>query len=430
MEERQGCFCSYCGLTLEACILEEIIREDEFDRCIHFLRPDADANYHRALSQFLSSQPMLHRIRKSSQMCAVLLAVLMLVSCGQKQPASPRRIAAGWEILAPIPDPVGFGGMFAGVLDGRLIAGGGSKFPEKPLWAQGSKVYSDTIYSLGGTDETWKRLNARLPEKCGHSAFAASLDAIFLIGGLTADGFSKSCHALRLAEGNVVIGKLPDFPMPVCYASAAVIGNRLIVVGGQHSPSDKRASGQTWTLEIGKNGAAWERGADMPGRGVYVAASGADGVCMYVFGGMAFDSEGRPSPSKAVCRYDAGKNAWERLPDLSEPRVGAASPCPRLPNGDFMIIGGYAELYSGAQREHPGFSAQTLLYNPESRRCVPGPMLPCSPASDRDLTTDSAPNPMLAAPCAMWMGRAVCVGGEVRISTRTPTVLAWPIEKK
>ena len=39
----------------------------------------------------------------------------------------------GWTLFAPLPDRVGFGGMFAGVLSGRLVAGGGSQFPDKPL---------------------------------------------------------------------------------------------------------------------------------------------------------------------------------------------------------------------------------------------------------------------------------------------------------
>jgi len=35
---------------------------------------------------------------------------------------------------------------------------------------------------------------------------------------------------------------------------------------------------------------------------------------------------------------------------------------------------------------------------------------------------------MIAAPGAVWLNHAVVISGEVRASTRTPAVVAWPLE--
>src|SRR5581483_5403820 len=122
-----------------------------------------------------------------------------------------------------------------------------------------------------------------------------------------------------------------------------------------------------------------------------------------------------------------GAEKWEQLADLPEPRVGIASPCPLATEHEFFLIGGYAEVFPGAPREHPGFSAQTYFYDFARQACRNGPVLPHAPVPDRDAPGDVGPAPMIGAPCVVWHGEAIVIGGEVRSSVRTPTVLAWPL---
>jgi hypothetical protein len=98
-----------------------------------------------------------------------------------------------------------------------------------------------------------------------------------------------------------------------------------------------------------------------------------------------------------------------------------------IPGNKLFLIGGYAEVFPGAPREHPGFSAQTLLFDLAQQRWENGPMLPVTPVADRDSPGDAGPSPMIGAPCVQWNNFAVVVGGEVRSSVRTPAVLAWPL---
>ena len=56
-------------------------------------------------------------------------------------------------------------------------------------------------------------------------------------------------------------------------------------------------------------------------------------------------------------------------------------------------------------------------------------MVPTAAVPNRDSPSDPGPAPMIAAPCVVWRNRAVVVGGEVRASVRTPSVIAWPLEQ-
>jgi len=116
-----------------------------------------------------------------------------------------------------------------------------------------------------------------------------------------------------------------------------------------------------------------------------------------------------------------------RLPDLPEARVGASAPCPLVPGNKFFLVGGYANVFPGAPRDYPGFSAQTFYYDLGQQRWDKGPLLPVTPVIDRDSPGDAGPAPMIGAPCVVWRDHVVVIGGEVRSSVRTPAVLAWPL---
>ena len=332
-----------------------------------------------------------------------------------------------WKQLAAIPDPVGWAGMFGGVLGGKVIVGGGSHFPEKPIWLQGTKAFNDRLYVLSEPGGPWVVLDARAPEKSGNAAFAATPGAIYLVGGIAADGYRNTCYVLQLQGTEVVSQPLPAFPQPLGYGVAAVVGGRLVVTGGQHSATEKAASAETWSLELGRPDAAWVREPDLPGPGVIVPGTAIDGTGFFVFGGMSFSGDGKPVPAKGVYRFDGVRRTWERLADMPEARVAPAAPAALLADGSFLIVGGYAEVFAGVLREHPGFSAQTLIYDAKQRAWRNGPVLPRAPIGNRDATTDAGPTPMVAAPCVVWRDLAIVASGEIRGATRTTAVVAWPI---
>ncbi len=333
----------------------------------------------------------------------------------------------GWKALAPLPDPVGFGGMFAGVLNSRLVTGGGTQW-DKPIWLKGEKLFSDRIFTLATPSGAWTEHASRLPAKSGHFASATTPDAIYLAGGVDSTGCLRSVFQLRAEGDEYVCSPLADLPHPTGYASAAIAGSRLYVVGGVREPAAKVADSEVWSLNLDRSAAdeGWRREADLPGPGVLVAMASSDGVALYVFGGIGFDAAQKYVPSKSTYRLNASGGDWERLADLPEPRVGAAGPGSVLPNNRILVIGGYAEVFPGEMRDHPGFSAQTLYYDITWNTWGKGPMLPVSMVPDRDAPGDPGPAPMIGAPCVVWHDQVIIISGEVRASVRTPAVLAWP----
>ena len=68
-----------------------------------------------------------------------------------EKPVPPQKMVE-WEMLPPIPDALGVGGAYAGIVrtksDTFLIVAGGANFPDKMPWDGGIKKYHDTVYAL------------------------------------------------------------------------------------------------------------------------------------------------------------------------------------------------------------------------------------------------------------------------------------------
>jgi hypothetical protein len=348
------------------------------------------------------------------------------LSSSNQAPAAPVALN-GWKLLAPLPDPIGFGGMFAGVLNGRLVAGGGSQFHDKPLWLKGTKIYSDRIFVLPDPTGAWTTHEIRLPFKAGHYAAAYTAEAIYVAGGMDQTGCISQAWEIRAQGDGFAFNRLPDLPKTVAYAAAVVTGGRLYVLGGQDVLTVRVASAEVWSLGLdGKS--AWRREPDLPGVGVFLAAAAAQADAVYLFGGVQFDAAGKAVQSAQVLRLDLVANKWTHLADLPVARVATSTPCPLLEGGRAFLIGGYDQSFPGAPRDHPGFPSRTLVYDLARQSSVDGPPLPTREVADRDLPGDIGPAPMVAAPAVVWRNLAVVISGEVRASVRTPAVVAWPLE--
>jgi N-acetylneuraminic acid mutarotase len=353
-----------------------------------------------------------------------------LLSCDGRSVERKEGDTHGWRVLAPLPDPTGYGGMFAGVLDGRLVTGGGTQW-DKPIWREGTKIFSDRIFVLEKLDGVWREQGVTLPVKSGHFASASTEDAIYLAGGISAEGCMRSVWELRSAEEGYAFRSLPDLPRPIGYGAAAIASGRLYVIGGVRDPAARSALSEVWSLSLGETASpgVWRREADLPGTGVFVHLASSDGKDVFVFGGMAFDAEQKYRPSREAYRLDTTEARWVRLPDLPEPRVGATGPGQLLPDGRIFVVGGYKEVFPGAMRDHPGFSTQTYLYNLSGGRWERGPLLPVSNVPDRDSPGDPGPSPMIGATSVIWRDHVVVLSGEVRASVRSPAVVAWPLSR-
>lgn len=329
--------------------------------------------------------------------------------------------SSAWRIFPPLPDPVGFGGMFAGVSESGLFAGGGSRFLEKPPWQGGIKTFSDRVYVLKTPQGRWRELETRLPLPLAHSACTPYQNGVISAGGVNGSGPLRDVGHLVMEDDALRWRALPALPHPLVYGAAAVVRDVLYVVGGVMEAQSTEPLNTCWALSL-RDGSGWTAQPDVPGRAGSVRTAGTDGERLYVFGGMAFlpgpDGTIRPDPLDAAYCYDPGVRTWVPLPILPEARAGAASPSMQLPDGRFLVAGGYRSVFPGPPQDHPGFERTTWLYAPEEREWNEGPPVPI-PRSGKL----PSPEPTVTAPAVLWKDWIVLVSGEVRPGRRSPAVL-------
>lgn len=321
-----------------------------------------------------------------------------------------------WQDLPGLPDAHGYAGMFAGVTGGHLVCGGGSNFPDLPLAQGGKKVWHSRIFSLEGT--SWKHVGD-LPAPWGYGISGTWRDAIVLAGGSNASRHYTECHLLRQVNGNVVVEPLPGLPIATANGTGCMVGDRLYVAGGQETPTSIRSLSRFFSLDLGRQGSAWQEHAwpeGAPGRILAVSAS-ADGW-FYLISGAELRPNEKGQAERAYLR-DAWRyrpeDGWERLPDL--PRAAAAAPSPAavLPSGALLLHSGVWPEYLAAvpaAAGFPGFSRAGLIFDPKSRTWC-------------EVEEAAQPWPArVTAPSAQTEDRYVIFSGESAPGIRTPTVLS------
>ncbi len=326
-----------------------------------------------------------------------------------------------WQIFPPLPDPIGFGGMFAGVSEDGLFAGGGSQFLEKPPWQGGIKTFSDRVYLLKEREGPWRELETRLPLPVAHSACTPYQNGVISAGGVNGNGSLRNVWHLTTENETVRWRTLPALPHPIVYGAACVVGDVLYVVGGVLDAQSTEPLNSCWALPL-QDEAGWTDQPKVPGPAGSVMTVGTDNERLYVFGGMAFsqwpDGKIRAKPLNAAYCFDPLAHAWSHLPALSEARAGAASPSIQLPDGRLLVAGGYGFVFPGPPQHHPGFEQTSWLYSPEKMKWSQGPPLP-----DLGSNSPPGPEPMVTAPAVAWGDWVVLVSGEVRPGRRSPAVL-------
>lgn len=341
--------------------------------------------------------------------------------------AATPAIATDLQALPPLPDPLGFAGMYAGVSGGALLAAGGANFPEKPLAQGGRKVWHDGIYVLQHPRAAW-RFAGRLPKPAGYGVSATWGDAVILAGGGNDRGSTREVLSLRWDNGMLRLEPLPSLPIATANCCGTVVGDVLYVAGGQESPVDTRALARCFALSLSEPPASriwreipWPEQA--PGRILAVAASA--GGYFYLFSGMGLSRGADGSPARTYLtdawRY-LPSEGWRRLTDMPRAAGAAPSPAHTDASGRILITGGVhgdflAKVPKGGP--FPGFPRDTLAYDPAADAWDQLP-----PAAVTN--PGSAPPARVTAPVAIWNGRVVVPGGEIEPGIRTPTVEVLP----
>ena len=224
------------------------------------------------------------------------------------------------------------------------------------FWVVGGLAPDGPTAKVEGYDptiDTWKS-GPDLPAPV-HDAMAATFHGeLVVLGGWLSDArrvearVSDKVYVLRSNQWV----ELPPLLAGRAAGAAAVVGQRLVVVGG----TDGRASMPTTEIF---DGTRWSFGADVPTPRDHLAAA-SDGHYVFAVGGRLGSTGANVA---ALERYDPDARLWEKLPDMPTARgaLGAA-----IVNGKLVAVGG----------ETPTNALDTVeIFELRSRSWSPGPAL-------------------------------------------------------
>jgi len=354
--------------------------------------------------------------------------------------------------LPPAPGEIrniGLAGPFAGLHNDALIVAGGANFPT-PLLEGGKKVWWDDIFVLRKTEEgKWFRWvtdeSFKLPRPLAYGVAVSTDAGLLCIGGSDSTQAHADCFMLSWdpAAQSVTRKAFPALPVPLAFMAGAKVGDVIYIVGGK---SDKGATKSFFALDLSKQNdpAAfkWQIRAPWPGEArilpVAVAQSNGDNDCLYLFSGR-----NETGLLTDAYRYDPSGAMWTRIADVGTPEQlpTCVMAAPGVPCGsqNIRILGGdtgknfvklveaekhiaylktdsakAAELAAAqAQhkemlRLHPGFSRDILAYNTRDDAWTKvGEMPVGSHVTSRAL---------------VWDKTIIIVSGEIRPGVRTPKI--------
>jgi non-specific serine/threonine protein kinase len=200
---------------------------------------------------------------------------------------------------------------------------------------------SDRVEGYDPVINSWKT-GPDLPVRLHHAMVVTYKDEVVVIGGWIPQGSDQSAltservFALRGGQWE----SLPPLRRPRAAGAAAVVGDRIVVFGGQDEGRLLR------TTEV-FDGRRWTEGAALPTPREHLAAV-SDGEFAYAIGGRELG----PDKNLATLeRYDPEGDSWQPLADMPTARGGLGA---AIVGGRVFAVGG--ESPTGAMREVESFN--------------------------------------------------------------------------
>lgn len=337
--------------------------------------------------------------------------------------------------LDEIPGNEGLAGCFAGIHNDAYLLAGGTAFPDKKPWEDGSKYFSDAIlvFKKNENGKFKKIQSGYLPIGIGEGASVSLPEGVLCMGGLTAEGLSAKVFLVSWNNGEIKTEEYPSLPFPLKSPATAVIGSNVYLLGGE---SENGAITQFLKLNLENLAAGWQIQPSFP-----VPVSGAmaaaqmDGeeVSLHVFGGRAKLADNATTKFYShVYRFRPSAGKWEQMQKirLSDGKdlpiaVGVAA---AVGASHIVLAGGDSgetfnevekviqkmnngnsnmrEVRNSLWQNHPGFNKKIMVYN---------------------TVTDSwfeagkwEGNPVAVAPAVSQGNTFIVFGGEIRPAVRTP----------
>jgi N-acetylneuraminic acid mutarotase len=258
-----------------------------------------------------------------------------------RQPDDPAPTAPAWHGEPPY--PVLSDEIRAATVGSRVYVGSGLRYVGQ------TPRSLDDLFVFDPSTGTYERL-PNLPAKLDHVALVGHRGALYVIGGFHAS--EPVASVWRYDPQHRRWTALPPMRIARGSPAAAVIGDRIFVVGGSVGGRDEPRSSaalEIYDLRTGR----WSPGPDMPTARHHHGAAAVGGR-LYVVGGRTDDE----LSSDAVERFDPATRRWERLAPLP---LGVGGLSVVSLGGEVIAVGG------GDDREH-WVTPATWAFRPDNGR--------------------------------------------------------------
>jgi solute:Na+ symporter, SSS family len=263
--------------------------------------------------------------------------------------------------FAPLPaDAAKQSGSSGGASGGALLQIGG-------LDLDGKCVPGALVSPIvGSTSNAWTRVS--LQDAPAWGAAVKHGDEIIIAGGLVNGTPSSKVHAYRWEGSRLISRELPQLPLPLVGAGAAMLDEKLHVVGGMNSLSSTSASRQVLVLDLASPSPSWQELSELPGEGKVLPMVTGQYDLLEVFGGRSPDGRGGFNASKDVLlyRYKPSEGStikgWITACDLPTAMAGGLA----VPSGQAhtIIFGGdTTPKVSNPLSLNEGADSPTLLFH-------------------------------------------------------------------
>lgn len=360
-------------------------------------------------------------------------SVAMACSAADPQPSRSR---LAWGTLAPLPDPLGVAGAFAGVAGdengGVLVVAGGTNFPDRPPWENGTKTWHAAVHVLPAPDAAWAAAPP-LPRPLGSGVSATYGGRVWCVGGGDATEhlgstvsitWDAAAGALRLETD-----ALPPLPRAMALGGGVLVGSRLYVAGGLESPAARQALGMFCSIDLAAAPAErrWREHPTWPGPPRILPTLGAIAGRVYLVSGATLVPDTAAGGSAVTRRFltdahefDPGTETWRTIASCPVPLAAAPGPAIPLDGSRLVFLPGDDGEFFFRQQElagrHPGFPRQMHRYDA---------------AADTWHRFGTVPDSIRVAavtPTVAWRGAFILPSGEVQPGVRSPQVVRLAVE--
>ncbi|WP_319434766.1 protein kinase domain-containing protein [Mycobacterium sp. RTGN5] len=236
-----------------------------------------------------------------------------VTSTAESLKLAPRKLqpASAWRSLPDAPTARLM--MAWTVLDDKIFVAGGMRHGEM----------LQLVQSYDPQTGAWQT-QPPLPVPLHHATATTYRGEMVVIGGASDELANASNKVYALRGTNWV--ELPSLTHARAAAGAAVVGDKLVVTGGQN---EKKLVAQTEVFD----GQSWKDVADLPTPREHLAAV-SDGTYVYTVGGRFLSAD---KNSAAFERFDPKSGQWTKLVDMPTPRGSYGA---TLIDGRIVAVGG------------------------------------------------------------------------------------------